>query len=64
MAQHSMVCVRLCSLIKAQLVEAHAEVTRRFGGGAQHMKLSDAVKSPTNLDDKVNIYLYVFKICF
>lgn len=39
------VCVRLCSLIKAQLVKAHAEVTRRYGGQQLPMTLSDAANS-------------------
>ncbi|XP_014470035.1 PREDICTED: (E3-independent) E2 ubiquitin-conjugating enzyme UBE2O isoform X1 [Dinoponera quadriceps] len=39
----SHVCVKLCNLIKAQLVLAHAEVSRRFGLGK--MSLSDAEKS-------------------
>lgn len=33
------VCVKLCSLIKAQLVQAHAEVTRRFGGNQVRRKM-------------------------
>lgn len=39
----SHVCVKLCNLIKAQLVLAHAEVSRRFGLGK--MSLSDAEKT-------------------
>ncbi|XP_029665719.1 (E3-independent) E2 ubiquitin-conjugating enzyme-like [Formica exsecta] len=39
----SHVCVKLCNLIKAQLVLAHAEVSRRFGLG--RMSLSDAEKT-------------------
>lgn len=39
----SHVCVKLCNLIKAQLVLAHAEVSRRFGLG--RMSLSDADKT-------------------
>lgn len=38
----SQVCVKLCTLIKAQLVLAHAEVSRRFG--LSKMSLSDAEK--------------------
>ncbi|OAD61943.1 Ubiquitin-conjugating enzyme E2 O [Eufriesea mexicana] len=43
----SRVCVRLCTLIKAQLVLAHAEVYRRFG--LSKMSLSDAEKSSSPL---------------
>jgi len=39
----SHVCVKLCNLIKAQLVLAHAEVSKRFGLGK--MSLSDAEKT-------------------
>jgi len=39
----SHVCVKLCNLIKAQLVLAHAEVSRRFG--LAKMSLSDAEKT-------------------
>lgn len=39
----SQVCVKLCNLIKAQLVLAHAEVSKRFGLGK--MSLSDAEKT-------------------
>lgn len=39
----SHVCVKLCNLIKAQLVLAHAEVSKRFGLGK--MSLSDAEKN-------------------
>ena len=39
----SHVCVKLCTLIKAQLVLAHAEVSRRFG--VSRMSLSDAAQS-------------------
>ncbi|XP_071444818.1 (E3-independent) E2 ubiquitin-conjugating enzyme UBE2O isoform X1 [Hetaerina americana] len=45
----SHVCVRLCSLIKAQLVRAHAEVTKRFGG--RRVRFSEVemiVDSPEN----------------
>ncbi|XP_076289237.1 (E3-independent) E2 ubiquitin-conjugating enzyme UBE2O isoform X1 [Lasioglossum baleicum] len=38
----SQVCVKLCTLIKAQLVLAHAEVSKRFG--LSKMSLSDAEK--------------------
>ncbi|KAK2588919.1 hypothetical protein KPH14_001776 [Odynerus spinipes] len=38
----SHVCVKLCTLIKAQLVLAHAEVSKRFG--LAKMSLSDAAK--------------------
>ncbi|KAK7794133.1 hypothetical protein R5R35_012619 [Gryllus longicercus] len=43
---NSHVCVRLCSLIKAQLVKAHGEVTRRFGGNQGLMALSEALNEP------------------
>lgn len=48
----SHVCVKLCTLIKAQLVLAHAEVTKRFG--LSKMSLSDAAKnsSPANVPQK------------
>ncbi|XP_011503542.1 PREDICTED: E2/E3 hybrid ubiquitin-protein ligase UBE2O [Ceratosolen solmsi marchali] len=39
----SHVCVKLCNLIKAQLVLAHAEVSKRFG--LSKMSLSDAAKT-------------------
>ncbi|XP_014214684.1 (E3-independent) E2 ubiquitin-conjugating enzyme UBE2O [Copidosoma floridanum] len=39
----SQVCVKLCNLIKAQLVLAHAEVSKRFG--LSKMSLSDAAKT-------------------
>lgn len=39
----SHVCVKLCNLIKAQLVLAHGEVSKRFG--LAKMSLSDAEKS-------------------
>lgn len=39
----SHVCVKLCTLIKAQLVLAHAEVSKRFG--LARMSLSDAAKN-------------------
>ncbi|XP_015108296.1 (E3-independent) E2 ubiquitin-conjugating enzyme UBE2O [Diachasma alloeum] len=40
---NSHVCVKLCTLIKAQLVLAHAEVSKRFG--LSRMSLSDATKT-------------------
>ncbi|XP_076170493.1 (E3-independent) E2 ubiquitin-conjugating enzyme UBE2O [Ptiloglossa arizonensis] len=43
----SQVCVKLCTLIKAQLVLAHAEVSKRFG--LSNMSLSDAEKSSSPL---------------
>lgn len=43
----SQVCVKLCTLIKAQLVLAHAEVSRRFG--LSKMSLSDAEKGSSPL---------------
>lgn len=48
----SHVCVKLCTLIKAQLVLAHAEVTKRFG--LSKMSLSDAAKnsSPAKIPPK------------
>ena len=39
----SQVCVKLCTLIKAQLVLAHAEVSKRFG--LSKISLSDAAKN-------------------
>lgn len=42
-AGNSHVCVKLCNLIKARLVLAHAEVSKRFG--LSKMSLSDAAKS-------------------
>ncbi|KYN08640.1 PREDICTED: (E3-independent) E2 ubiquitin-conjugating enzyme UBE2O [Cyphomyrmex costatus] len=42
----SQVCVKLCNLIKAQLVLAHAEVSKRFGLGK--MSLSDADKTSSS----------------
>lgn len=39
----TLVCVKLCNLIKAQLVLAHAEVSKRFGLGK--MSLSEAEKT-------------------
>ena len=44
-SSNNAICVRLCSLIKAQLVKAHAEVTRRYGGQQLPMTLSDAANS-------------------
>jgi hypothetical protein len=38
----SHVCVKLCSLIKAQLVKAHGEVMRRFGGNQGHKDENEA----------------------
>jgi hypothetical protein len=55
LVSNSHVCVKLCSLIKAQLVKAHGEVTRRFGGNQGLMTLSGAfsTRSPVdNGDDK------------
>lgn len=48
----SHVCVKLCTLIKAQLVLAHAEVSKRFG--LSKMSLSDAAKnsSPAKIPPK------------
>lgn len=48
----SQVCVKLCTLIKAQLVLAHAEVSKRFG--LSRMSLSDAEKgsSPSKKQKK------------
>lgn len=43
----SQVCVKLCTLIKAQLVLAHAEVSKRFG--LSKMSLSDAEKGASPL---------------
>ncbi|XP_031831737.1 (E3-independent) E2 ubiquitin-conjugating enzyme [Nomia melanderi] len=43
----SLVCVKLCTLIKAQLVLAHAEVSKRFG--LSKMSLSDAEKGSSPL---------------
>ncbi|XP_011313716.1 E2/E3 hybrid ubiquitin-protein ligase UBE2O [Fopius arisanus] len=40
---NSHVCVKLCTLIKAQLLLAHAEVSKRFG--LSRMSLSDATKT-------------------
>ncbi|KAK0174078.1 hypothetical protein PV328_007194 [Microctonus aethiopoides] len=40
---NSHVCVKLCTLIKAQLLLAHAEVSKRFGLG--RMSLSDATNN-------------------
>ncbi|XP_025601768.2 (E3-independent) E2 ubiquitin-conjugating enzyme isoform X2 [Athalia rosae] len=40
---NSHVCVKLCTLIKAQLVQAHAEVSKRFG--LARMSLSDAANN-------------------
>ncbi|XP_046659894.1 (E3-independent) E2 ubiquitin-conjugating enzyme UBE2O-like isoform X2 [Homalodisca vitripennis] len=43
---NSHVCVKLCALILGQLVEAHAEVMRRFGGNSTNgMTLSDAANT-------------------
>nr|CAD7596442.1 unnamed protein product [Timema genevievae] len=52
---NSHVCVKLCSLIKAQLVKAHSEVTRRFGGNQGQMTLSDAFNthSPVDVEDSI-----------
>ncbi|KAF7381610.1 hypothetical protein HZH66_014004 [Vespula vulgaris] len=43
----SHVCVKLCTLIKAQLVLAHSEVSKRFG--LSKMSLSDAAKGSSPL---------------
>ncbi|XP_034193400.1 (E3-independent) E2 ubiquitin-conjugating enzyme [Osmia lignaria lignaria] len=43
----SQVCVKLCTLIKAQLVLAHAEVSKRFG--LSKMRLFDAEKGSSPL---------------
>ncbi|KAJ8897641.1 hypothetical protein PR048_002990 [Dryococelus australis] len=48
---NSHVCVKLCSLIKAQLVKAHAEVTRRFGGHQGQMTLSEAFKTHSPVEE-------------
>ncbi|XP_001602772.2 (E3-independent) E2 ubiquitin-conjugating enzyme UBE2O [Nasonia vitripennis] len=56
----SHVCVKLCNLIKAQLVLAHAEVSKRFG--LSKMSLSDAAKSTSPIkkfekdDEEKNAY--------
>ncbi|CAD6215584.1 GSCOCG00000396001-RA-CDS [Cotesia congregata] len=44
---NSHVCVKLCTLIKAQLLLAHAEVSKRFG--LARMSLSDAAKNGSPL---------------
>ncbi|XP_026673071.1 (E3-independent) E2 ubiquitin-conjugating enzyme UBE2O isoform X2 [Ceratina calcarata] len=52
----SQVCVKLCTLVKAQLVLAHAEVSRRFG--LSKMSLSDAEKggsSPLKKQKKTEV---------
>jgi len=51
---NSHVCVKLCSLIKAQLVKAHGEVTRRFGGNQGLMTLSDAFNTRSPVDSGSN----------
>lgn len=50
LVSNSHVCVKLCSLIKAQLVKAHGEVTRRFGGSQGLMTLSDAFNTRSPVD--------------
>lgn len=50
LVSNSHVCVKLCSLIKAQLVKAHGEVTRRFGGNQGLMTLSDAFNTHFPVD--------------
>jgi hypothetical protein len=50
LVSNSHVCVKLCSLIKAQLVKAHGEVTRRFGGNQGLMTLSDAFNTRSPVD--------------
>jgi hypothetical protein len=50
LVSNSHVCVKLCSLIKAQLVKAHGEVTRRFGGNQGLMTLSDAFNTRSPID--------------
>lgn len=50
LVSNSHVCVKLCSLIKAQLVKAHGEVTRRFGGNQGIMTLSDAFNTRSPVD--------------
>jgi hypothetical protein len=51
LVSNSHVCVKLCSLIKAQLVKAHGEVTRRFGGNQGLMTLSDAFNTRSPIDN-------------
>ncbi|XP_014261695.1 (E3-independent) E2 ubiquitin-conjugating enzyme UBE2O isoform X2 [Cimex lectularius] len=46
------VCVRLCSLILAQLVKAHAEVIRRFGGNTGSMSEANSVSPSGPLTEK------------
>jgi hypothetical protein len=50
LVSNSHVCVKLCSLIKAQLVKAHGEVTRRFGGNQGLITLSDAFNTRSPID--------------
>lgn len=52
---NSQVCVKLCALIKAQLVQAHAEVTRRFGGNQGLMALSDALSESPHPGEKQDV---------
>jgi hypothetical protein len=54
LVSNSHVCVKLCSLIKAQLVKAHGEVTRRFGGNQALMTLSDAFNTRSPVDNGSN----------
>lgn len=54
LVSNSHVCVKLCSLIKAQLVKAHGEVTRRFGGNQGLMTLSDAFNTRSPVDNGSN----------
>jgi hypothetical protein len=54
LVSNSHVCVKLCSLIKAQLVKAHGEVTRRFGGNQGLITLSDAFNTRSPVDNGSN----------
>lgn len=46
------VCVKLCSLLLAQLVKAHAEVIRRFGGNSGAMSEANNVSPSNSGNDK------------
>ena len=43
-------CSRLCSLVKAQLVKSHEEVTMRYGGQAGAFTKDDLTQSPGEED--------------
>ena len=56
-ATDQQVCARLCSLMKAQLVKAHAEVMLRYGCGASFTE-EDLKESPGEAEDDLESLMH------